>query len=401
MIVTFVLFLAGFPLLLFGAEWLVKGASRLAVAWGISALAVGLTVVAYGTSMPELAVSAVASWRAADPNASTGPRAEAEETSDDIAVGNVVGSNIANFLLVLGLSALAAPLVVTKEVVQRSLPLVIFLSFLFFAFAWDWSGDGRAIIARWQGLVFVVGLFVYTFRAIHRGRAQKRAEREQAEEIEEEFGHLGSGKFAWAIELARIVAGLVMLVVGAKWLVDGAVAAAVWLHVSKLVISLTVVAVGTSLPEIVTCVVAVLRGHRDLAVGNAVGSNVFNILMVIGVCSSIAPGGGIEVAPRALYYDIPIMIGVAVLVWPVAYTGFKITRLEGALLLGLYVVYTVYLVVREIEGSPLLAPLETAMLYGAAPLLTVTFGVRTAKQWLNRPEASAARASAAEGRKGD
>ncbi len=383
-ILTLVLFIAGFPLLLFGAEWLVKGASRLAVAWGISALAVGLTVVAYGTSMPELAVTVLAVWNVSDDaeqpapgetDAASSPPSNKVHGNPDIAIGNVVGSNIANILLVLGICAVVAPLIVSREVVMRTMPVMIFISFLTLGFAWDWNGDGRPIIAWWQGLILFAGVILYTWRAILRGRAertaQKKLEAEQADEIEEEFGHMGAGRWAWALEIGRIMVGMVCLVVGARWLVAGAVAGAKWLEVDELIISLTIVAIGTSLPEIVTCVVAVLRGHRDLAVGNAVGSNIFNILMVLGLCSIAAPGGGVLVSPDALTADIPIMIAVAVIALPVFYTGYVISRWEGVMFLLFYVAYTVYLILRQLDSS-LLTPFVNVMLFGVLP---ITFAV--------------------------
>ena len=341
-IFTFVLFILGVPLLVYGADSLVKGASRLAVAWGVSALAVGLTVVAYGTSMPELAVTVLAVWKDAVPDLTSTTASGAA----DIAVGNVVGSNIANILLVLGASAVIAPLIVSREVIKRSLPLMIFISLLVFVFAWDYSGDGRAIITWWQGLILVAGVFVYTYRAIQHGRAAKRVQLEQAEEIEAENGHMGKGRWAWVMEVGRILIGLFCLVAGGKFLVDGAVAVAQWLNVSELVISLTIVAIGTSLPEVATCVVAVMRGHRDLAVGNAVGSNIFNILLVLGSCAVVAPGGGVQVNDQAMMYDIPVMIIVALLTLPVFYTGYRVSRWEGWLFLALYAAYTIYLILR-------------------------------------------------------
>lgn len=381
-IVTCVLFIAGFPLLIFGADALVKGASRLAVAWGISALAVGLTVVAYGTSMPELAVTVLAVWTkperaAAGADAGAPANSEAQTDADaprddgpphaeappndaaDIAVGNVVGSNIANILLVLGAAAAVAPLVVAREVVRRSLPLMIFISLLVLVFAWTFNGGGPPRISRWQGLVLVAGVFLYTWRALARGRAQKRLERAEAEEIEEEFGHLGESHWAWAMEVGRILLGLVCLVAGGRFLVDGAVQVAQWLHVGTLMISLTIVAIGTSLPEVATCVVAVLRGHRDLAVGNAVGSNIFNILLVLGACAAVAPGGGIEISRIALRQDIPVMIAVALLTLPVFYTKFLVSRWEGWVFLGLYAAYTIYLILRASSGG---APLGVVMI---------------------------------------
>lgn len=364
-------FLAGFPLLLFGAEWVVKGASRLAVAWGISALVVGLTVVAYGTSAPELAVTIMATW-AERPD--EGPRAEETRSeaaqqstgNPDIAIGNVVGSNIANILLVLGISAVVAPLIVAPVIVRRSMPLVVFISLLVLVFAWDWNGDGRTVITWWHGLILVAGAVGYTMYAMRRGSAEN-ATMPDTDEVEEEFGHMAEGRYAWAFEVLRIVFGMAMLVLGASWLVDGAVAAATWLGVSQLIIALTIVAIGTSLPEVATCVVAVLRGHRDLAVGNAVGSNIFNILLVLGACAVVSPGGGVAISRLAMTSDIPVMIAVAAFALPIFYTGYVIARWEGYLFLGLYAAYTAYLVLREIQ-SPALGIFVNVMLYVVLPL---------------------------------
>ena len=381
-VITFVLFIAGFPLLIVGADALVKGASRLAVAWGVSALAVGLTVVAYGTSMPELAVTVLAVWNdettietVTDEEDPTLADEQSKGRASDIAVGNVVGSNIANVLLVLGAAATIAPLIVPREVVKRSLPLMIFVSILAAAFAWDFDGDGRVFITWWQGLILVVGVLVYTWRALLRGRTLQRLEKSQSEEIDEDFGKMGSGNWAWMIEVLRIVLGLVCLVAGGKFLVDGAVAVATWLSVSKLMISLTIVAIGTSLPEVATCVVAVMRGHRDLAVGNAVGSNIFNVLLVLGACALVAPGGGIEISPLASSRDFPIMVVVALLTLPVFYTTYIIARWEGWVFLVLYFAYTTYLVLRA-SGDD--APFGWLMIWVVAIVFAV---VLTQSAW--------------------
>ena len=369
-ILTFVLFVAGFPLLIFGADSLVKGASRLAVAWGVSALAVGLTVVAYGTSMPELVVTVLAVWKDSGTAGNAGG-------ASDIAVGNVVGSNIANILLVLGSSAAIAPLIVSREVVKRSLPLMAGVSILVFVFAWDWNRDGIAIITCWQGLILLAGVLIYTWSSLARGRKQKKAETAEADEIESEFGHLGESPWAWAIEVGRILLGLVCLVAGGKFLVDGAVAVAQWLQVSELMISLTIVAIGTSLPEVATCIVAVMRGQRDLAVGNAVGSNIFNVLLVLGACAVVAPGGGIVINPLALYQDIPIMVTVAVLSLPVFYTSYVIARWEGWVFLGLYIGYTTYLVLRATGNATRFAQV---MLWVVAIVFAIVL-TQSAIQW--------------------
>lgn len=256
---TLLLFIAGFGLLVGGAELLVRGASRLAVAVGISPLVVGLTVVAYGTSAPELAV-AIHSMYANPPQ-------------PDLAIGNVVGSNISNVLLVLGIAAVASPLLVHRQLVRSTVPFMILVSVV----VWLMSLDGR--ITRPEGALLFAGAVVYSLFSVVTSR--RSVARERALDSDSEtpksrgIGHL-------VLQLIWIVGGLFLLVVGARWLVDGATEVARLLHVSELIIGLTIVAIGTSLPEIATSLIASLRRHGDIAVGNVVGSNIFNLLLVLG-----------------------------------------------------------------------------------------------------------------------
>ncbi|MFU8839242.1 MAG: calcium/sodium antiporter [Nitriliruptoraceae bacterium] len=330
-----VLFIMGGVLLVGGAELLVRGASRLALAAGISPLVIGLTVVAFGTSAPELAVTVG--------SAITGQA--------DVALGNVVGSNIFNILFILGLAALIRPLVVAQQLVRLDVPLLIGVSVLVLGMGLD----GR--IGRLDGAVLFLGVVVYTVALIRLSRREQAgvvAEYEGALQVDaatppEPAGMLGN--------LALVIAGLGLLVLGSRWLVDAAVETATRLGVSELVIGLTIVAAGTSLPEVATSVLAAIRGQRDIAVGNAVGSCLFNLLAVLGIGSLVTPGG-IGVPAGALTFDLPIMIAVAIAALPVLFTGYTISRLEGAVFLGYYVAYATYLVLVATD-------------HGAAPLLGV------------------------------
>ncbi len=349
------LFAAGGVLLIVGAELLVRGASRLAIGVGISPLVVGLTVVAFGTSAPELAVTVGSSYAG----------------QSDLAVGNVVGSNIFNILLILGISALIAPLFVRRQLIRLEAPLMIAASVLMLLLALD----GR--IGRLDGLLLFAGVVAYTvFMVRHSRRQAPDLKSEPGEAFEGENG----GRWALPVNLGLIAIGLAGLVLGARWLVDGAVAIAVSVGVSELVIGLTVVAAGTSLPEVATSVLASLRGERDIAVGNVVGSFLFNILAVLGLGSLVAPAG-IPVAPGALAFDIPVMIAVAVATLPVFFTGHIIARWEGAVFLAYYVAYTTYLVLDSVEHHAL-DEFGTALLWFVLPLTVLTMvviGVRASR----------------------
>lgn len=361
---TFILFVLGLVLLISGAELLVRGASRVAVAVGISPLVVGLTVVAYGTSAPELAVSVQSSYAGAA----------------DIAVGNVIGSNIANVLLILGISAIITPLVVAQQLVRLDVPLMIGLSLLLFAM----SLDGRI---NWlDGLILFAGAISYTVFVIKQSRKENQAiQQEYSEHFENIPQRMGAKQIAAQVIL--ILAGLALLVVGANWLVDGAVVAARYFGVSELVIGLTIVAVGTSLPEVATSIVASIKGERDIAVGNVVGSNIFNILTVLGVSGLVAPNG-ILVSTSALYFDMPVMIAVAIACLPIFFTGHLIARWEGVLFLGYYVAYTLYLLLDSAQAQAL--PLfNTVMLYFVAPLTTITLILSVARSIRNNKPAEA------------
>lgn len=354
---TGLLFVAGAVLLIGGAELLVRGSSRLAVSAGISPLVVGLTVVAFGTGAPELAVTVGSTWSG----------------ESDVALGNVIGSNIANILLILGLSALVAPLVVAQQLVRLDVPLLVGASVLTLVLSLDGS------IGRGDGLLLFALIVAYTVFLV---RQSRREERSVAKEYEEAYGEPYGDRESprrggWPLDVGLAVLGLALLVIGANWLVSAAVGAAEALGVSQLVIGLTIVAVGTSLPEVATSVLATLRGNRDIAVGNVVGSSIFNLLAVLGLGGLLAPDG-IGVPPGALTFDLPIMIATAVAALPIFFTGYCIQRWEGAVFLAYYAAFTLYLVLDAVEHAAVGA-FGTAMVWFVLPLTFLTLAVVTVR----------------------
>lgn len=325
-------------LLIAGAEVLVRGASGLAAKAGISPLIVGLTVVAFGTSAPELAVS-VGSTLAGQP---------------DLAVGNVVGSNISNVLLILGVAALAAPLTAASQLVRWEVPLGIVIAVVTLLLALD----GR--IGNVDGLLLVAGMIGYFAFQIVRARSAPDRTPDDATQVHGEEATPAESSFLlfdrwsshWLYNLMLVGGGLALLVVGAGWLVEGAVELSRRFGVSELVIGLTVVAGGTSLPEAATSLMASLRGQRDIAVGNVVGSNILNLLSVLGFSAAVSPNG-LPVSDAVLWFDLPVMIAAALACLPVFFTGYAIARWEGGLFLGYYVAYTTYLVMGATQHEAL------------------------------------------------
>lgn len=354
-LMTFVYLIAGLVLLVAGAEVLVRGAAKLAAQFGIPPLIIGLTVVAFGTSAPETAVSVQA----------------ALDGSGDLAIGNVVGSNIANVLLILGLTALIAPLIVSRQLIRLDVPIMIGASLLTFGLAWDGS------LSRLDGALLFAGVLAYTGFLIYSARKDKGGD---DDEFAKEFGLDEAPKpYAWAINLGLIIAGLVLLVTGSNFLVEGAVTLARALGLSELVIGLTVIAIGTSLPELATSIIAAFKGERDIAVGNIVGSNIFNLLCVLGLASLVSPAA-IPVAANALAFDFPVMIAVAVACLPIFFSGYRINRWEGLLFLAYYVAYTLYLILSS-TGRPFADVMGEAILGYVLPLTAVTLVVIAGRAW--------------------
>ena len=318
---------------------------------------IGLTVVAFGTSAPETAVSVQAALNG----------------SGDIAIGNVLGSNIANVLLILGVTSLVAPLIVSRQLIRLDVPIMIGASLVTYALAWDGS------LSRLDGALLFSAVIAYTaFLIISSRRATAAATAD--DEFAKEFGLDETPKpYASLINAGLVVAGLVLLVTGSNFLVEGAVSLARALGLSELVIGLTVIAIGTSLPELATSILAAIRGERDIAVGNIVGSNIFNLLCVLGLASLVSPNA-IGVAANALAFDFPVMIAVALACLPIFFTGYAINRWEGLLFVAYYVAYTVYLVLVS-TGRPLAEVFGDAMIGYVVPLTMVTLLVISGRAW--------------------
>lgn len=316
--ITFILFVLGFVLLIKGADFLVTGASTLAFKFGIAPLVIGLTIVAFGTSAPELIVNLLASF-----NGNT-----------DIAIGNILGSNIVNILLILGVSALIYPLRVQKSTVWKEIPfalLAVVVVALMASDAWI-DGVSLSVLSRIDGLVLISFFVIFLYYIV----AMAKSAPTDDTEVPPDMTTLRS----WLL----IIGGLVGLVIGGKWIVDGAVVFAQSLGVSEALIGLTIVAVGTSLPEFATSVVAALKKNTDIAVGNIIGSNIFNIFWILGISATIAP---LPFAP-ALTIDIFVTLGATTLLFLALFVGKKhtIEKWQGALFIIAYVVYIAFLIIR-------------------------------------------------------
>ncbi len=339
----------GFVVLIVGGELLVRGAAALAAAMRISPLVIGLTVVAFGTSAPELAVNVRAAF--------TG--------QGDLAVGNVVGSSIFNVLVVLGISALVTPLIVSARLVQRDVPMMIAAAAALPLLGWD----GR--LGRGDGVILFGTLVLYTAWTVYQSR-------QEPAEIQEEFAvqtgkEMKASRLKLLADTCRVLIGLALLPIGSEWIVDGSVVLARLWGVSELLIGLTILAAGTSLPEVVVSVIASLRGQRDIAVGNVVGSNLLNVLGVLGLTSLVAPDG-IPIAEQAMKLDIPVMIAVCVACLPIFFTGHRIDRWEGAVFLAYYGAYLGYLIVQATRPG-LCGAYETVMLIYVVPITVITLAV--------------------------
>ena len=342
--IAFLILIAGLVLLVVGAEFLVKGASKIAAILHISPLIIGLTIVAYGTSAPEMSVSIMSSF----------------SSQGDIAVGNVVGSNICNILLVLGLSSVVAPLVVTKQIIRSDVPIMIGVSLLLLMFAWD--GE----LSRVDSIILFIGGVLYTLSLIYQSSKQSV----EQDEFAQEYGFSGEVTTQlWLKNIVYIIGGTILLIWGSRWLVQSAVEIAQDFGVSELLIGLTIVAFGTSLPELATSVVASFRGERDIAVGNVLGSNIFNILAVLGIAGTLSPNA-IMVNTSVIRFDAPVAIAVAFACLPIFYSGKRIDRWEGLLFLFYYLAYNGYLILKALD-HPFLSTYTFAIIYVALPLTVI------------------------------
>jgi len=347
---TTLMFIAGLIGLIAGAELLVRGASRLALSFGISPLVVGLTIVAFGTSAPEMAVSVGAVL----------------DGKGDLAIGNVVGSNIFNVLFILGVSALITPLVVNIQLIRQEVPILIGASVLLLVLTLDsrlgWV-DG--------GLLFVL-LLAYTVFLVVQSRAETAAANEEYAAGFPE--NAGGWDASLPVQLLLIAAGLALLVLGSSWLVDAAMIFARALGVSDLVIGLTIVAAGTSMPEVATSVMAAIKGERDIAVGNVVGSSTFNILGGLGLSGLVSGATGLTIPPSMLNFDIWVMLAVSLACLPVFMTGREIARWEGVVFLFYYAAYVIYLIMAT-QAHDALPAFSTAMMGFVLPLTVITLVV--------------------------
>ena len=351
MLIDVLLFVAGLVLLGLGANVLVRGASNLAFSFGISPLVVGLTVVAFGTSAPEVAVSVGAALAG----------------TTDIAIGNVVGSNIFNVLFILGLSAMITPLVVNLQLIRQEVPIMIGASVLLLLLSLDgqlsWSDGG----------ILVVLMVAYTAFLVIQSRSQVKATQTEFDE-ELHPAEQGSWDSKLPVQLALIVLGLGLLVLGSEWLVGSAVVFAKAMGVSDVVIALTIVSAGTSMPEVATSIAAALKGERDIAVGNVVGSCTFNIFACLGISSLVAAPAGLQVASSLLAFDMWVMLAVAFACLPIFLTGREIARWEGGVFLAYYTAYVVYLIL-DAQGHDALDLYSNTMLSFVVPITVITLVV--------------------------
>lgn len=318
MALQIILFLAGLAGLYFGAEWLVKGASRFASSFNIKPVVIGLTIVAFGTSAPELVTSVIAGIK----------------HSSDIAMGNVIGSNIANIGLILGLSSIVRPLKIDMKLIYREMPIVVGISLLLYFMGWNGT------LSRLEGGVLLIGILAYTCYVYRVALKESRTIEREYEEFEKFEEFVVTRDKNILKDILFIVIGLGALVGGAHLLVHSAIYFARIIGISELVIGLTVIAVGTSIPELATSMVAAIRKESDISVGNVLGSNIFNILSVLGIAAIIQP---LHVNSASLRVDMPVMLFFSIFLIPIITWKFVLTRGQGALLLIWYGAYVFWL----------------------------------------------------------
>lgn len=345
---------SGLLLLIVGAEFLVRAAVRIAARLRVRPLMIGLSVVALGSSAPQLAVSVQATLA----------------LSPDLAVGSVVGGTLFNLLVTLGLSALIVPLRVSRQLVRIDIPMMIGASLLVLGLGWDGT------LGHYDALVLLLGLAVYIAVLLRQSRHSIRPA------IASPLNTPGPVARPWLRDVnsaVRIVVGLALLTYGGQLLVTGASDMALELGLSERIVGLSVIAISASVPELATSLIAALRGERDIAVGNVIGSVLFNLLGVLGVTALIAPTP-LSISPNALSFDLPIMLGVCALCLPMFYTGLRVTRAEGALLIGLYGLYAAYVALFT-TGMPQAQWVQKTMFYGVLPALAAYLAFGAWRLW--------------------
>lgn len=309
MVGVFLIFVLGLVILYYGAEYLVAGSSKVALALGVRPLVVGLTIVSLATSMPEMMVSLVA----------------AIQDSADIAAGNIIGSNIANMGLILGCAVLLQPLVVPKSLLKREVPFMLGASFLCYALAWD------GFLGRWDGLILVSLLVAFIVFCLRQGSEVEPALAEVPEYKE-------APQRVRPRDIIAIVAGFVGLGLGAEMMVRSGIIMAQALGLSELVIGMTVVALGTSLPEFAASVVSAWRGETEISIGNVVGSNIFNLAFVLGLCPVLKP---LAIRASALRFEFPVMLAISLMLVVFCFHRYYLHRLKGAVLLAAYLLFMI------------------------------------------------------------
>jgi cation:H+ antiporter len=338
---------AGLLLLIGGAELLVRAAVGLAAGWGVRPLIIGLTLIGLCSSAPQLTVSLQAVF----------------SETPDIAVGSVLGSTVFNLLVTLGLAALLTPLRVSRPVVRLDIPMMIGAAALVFGLAIDQR------LGRLDGFILMAGLALYMALVWRQSRYHARPCPKTPVPTEH----------PWGRGLGLLVVGVALLAAGGRVLLDAALELALDYGLSDRIIGLTIVAIGASMPELATSLIAARRGQRDLAVGNVIGSSLFNLLGVLGLTAVLAPGP-LSISPNALDFDLPVMLAVAALCWPLFYAGYRIGRLKGLVMLGLYLAYGVH-VLAFATGLPLAGQVQHLMLYYVLPPLGLVLAVQTLRAW--------------------
>lgn len=336
-----ILFLIGAIGLWIGAKWLVQGSAQLAARFQIPSLLIGLTVVAWGTSSPELGVTLVGAWKG----------------EGELVIGNIVGSNIFNLLFILGLSALVTPLVVKWQLIRLDVPLMIASTLIF------WLLSFSQKLGHLSGLWLLVGMGFYLFITFRYAKNK--------EEAREKIPDLPS---VWR-QIASIALGLTLLIAGSELFISQAAKIARFLGVSELLIGLTLLAAGTSLPELVTTLMALRKGENDIAIGHIIGSNIFNLLGVMGLGALVSPHA-IEIPEKVLTFDIPIMVAASIGALPIFFTGHRISRWEGILFLFYYALYLCFLLL-ETTFPRSVSYFTSALFFFIIPLtiLTLVVGV--------------------------
>lgn len=343
---TILLFVLGLVGLITGAELFLKAIDHFGLKWGVSPLIMGLTVVAFATGAPELAISIKAAFSG----------------SADLVLGNIIGSNIANILLILGITAIISPINITRRVIRIDVPIVITISVVVYLMSID---GGLSTV---DGVILLMGFLAYSYFTYVQIKNNSNEEEKEGETFQYHLSpdELEKGTFFYIKNGGLLLIGLALIVLGSNWIVDSAVIIARILGLSELVIGLTIISIGTSLPEVATSLSAARKGNADIAVANVMGSNLYNVLLTLALTLIIAPNV-LEVSKDAITLDLPFMVLVSMACIPIFIAGFNLTRVDGALFLSYYVTYLTYLVLNAIN-SPIVSTMQGVILYAAIPL---------------------------------